>query len=87
MHRIQDQSTMDHSGKDLSPTMDYDREDLATMDDTGKDLRPTMDYARKDLWLKEREATDLASPSCSVISSTLHVLQCSIATTATQPAM
>ena len=43
MHRIQDQSTMDHSGKDLSPTMDYDREDLATMDDTGKDLRPTMD--------------------------------------------
>ena len=52
MHRIQDQSTMDHSGKDLSPTMDYDREDLASMDD-----------ARKDLWLKEREAADLASPS------------------------
>ena len=79
---------MDHSGKDLSPTIDYDRKDLKpTMDDARKDLRPAMDYARKDLWLKEREAADLAAPSCFVISSTLHVLQCSIATTATQPAM
>ena len=82
---------MDDAGKDPRPTMDHasSSKGQATMDNAGKDLMTTMDTdrIRKDLWLKEREATDLAASSCSVISSTLHVLQCSIATTATQPPM
>ena len=43
------------------------------MDDAEKDVRPTEEHG-KDLRLEEREAADLAAPSCSVISSTLHLL-------------